>query len=534
MLPYFGDMTIDEIEKEIRRMSPGEREQMIEIIRQDLALWRPLPGPQSDAYYSEADVIGYGGAAGGGKTDLICGMALTKHPRTVVVRADGQQLFGVRERLGEIDLTGRGWNGQDRVWRHDNGVIELRGIPNKGDEKKLQGRAHGLKAFDEATELLEAQVRFIMSWMRTEVEGQKPQALMTFNPPTTVEGRWVIRYFGPWLDKKHRNRAQPGELRLFTTIAGEDFETEDDRKFVIYGGERIYDFDPEDFTPEEIIKPKSRTFIPSRVTDNPYYMRSDYIAQLQASPEPLRSQMLYGDFEAGMEDDRWQVIPTAWVEAAMDRWKPRDAKGQMDSMGVDPAMGGLDKFVIARRHGTWFDDLLRFPGRDVPDGPTGAGLVLMHRRDAAPVHVDIVGWGASCYDFLVQNHVQAVKINGANGSMETSLEGNLRFVNYRAQLIWRMREALSPTAKIPIYLPDDGDLLQDLCAYRWKMTTAGILIKSKEEMRADLGRSPDDGDAVIYALVSTVRQETILDQIEGAYAMHDDAGGWDRASELGL
>ena len=89
MLPSFGDMTIDEIEKMIRRMSPGEREQIIEIVRQDLALWRPLPGPQSDAYYSAADVIGYGGAAGGGKTDLICGMALTKHPRSVVVRADG-------------------------------------------------------------------------------------------------------------------------------------------------------------------------------------------------------------------------------------------------------------------------------------------------------------------------------------------------------------------------------------------------------------------------------------------------------------
>lgn len=534
MLPSFGDMTIPEIEAEIRRMDPKERELILEIVRQDLALWRPLPGPQSEAYYSKADVVGYGGAAGGGKTDLLCGTALTRHPRSLIVRSDGQQLFGVRERLGEIDLTGRGWNGQDRVWRHDNGVIELRGIPNKGDEKKLQGRPHGMKGFDEATELLEAQVRFIMNWMRSEDEDEHPQAIMTFNPPTTVEGRWVIRYFGPWLDKKHRNRAVPGELRLFTTIAGEDFETEDDRRFVIYGGKRVYDFDPEDFKPEEIIKPKSRTFIPSRVTDNPYYMRTDYISQLQASPEPLRSQMLYGDFEAGMEDDRWQVIPTAWIEAAMDRWKPRDAKGQMDSMGVDPAMGGLDKFVIARRHGTWFDDLLRFPGRDVPDGPTGAGLVMINRRDAAPVHVDVVGWGASTYDFLIQNHIQAVRCNGASGSMETSLEGNLRFANMRAQDTWRMREALSPQAKFPISLPDDGDLLQDLAAYRWRPTVGGILIKSKEEMRIDLGRSPDDGDAVILALKSTVRSETILDQIESGYQQLDEGGGYDRYRELGL
>jgi hypothetical protein len=29
--------------------------------------WVPLPGPQTLAYQSEADVIGYGGSAGGGR-----------------------------------------------------------------------------------------------------------------------------------------------------------------------------------------------------------------------------------------------------------------------------------------------------------------------------------------------------------------------------------------------------------------------------------------------------------------------------------
>jgi hypothetical protein len=65
----------------------------------------------------------------------------------------------------------------------------------------------------------------------------------------------------------------------------------------------------------------SRTFIPSRVSDNPYLMGTGYMTQLQSLPEPLRSQMLYGDFHAGVQDDPWQVIPTAWVEAAMARWK---------------------------------------------------------------------------------------------------------------------------------------------------------------------------------------------------------------------
>lgn len=530
LVRQFEGLSISELEREIMRLPPKVKAKLEEWIAADLSIWRPLPGPQERAYYSTADIIGYGGAAGGGKTDLMVGTALTKHKRSLICRQDGQQLFGVRERLADILGTHDGWNGQDRVWRHNAGVIELRGIPHAGDEKKLQGRPHGLKGFDEATELMEGQVRFIMGWMRSEDEGVQPQALMTFNPPTTIEGRWVIKFFGPWLDKKHRNRAKDGELRLFTTIGGVDFETEDDRPFVLHNAERVYDFDPADFAPELVIRPKTRTFIHSKVSDNPYYLRTGYVSTLQAMPEPLRSQMLLGDFEAGMEDDRWQVIPTAWVEAAMDRWKPRDAKGEMDAMGVDPAMGGADKFVIARRHGTWFDDLVRYPGKQVPDGSVGAGLVILNRRDRAPVLVDVIGWGSSTFDFLNSNGVQTVKINGSDKSLEVTAEGGLKFYNKRAELVWRMREALSPTSRWPLSLPDDSNLLADLTAYRWRMTPAGILIESKEEMRERLGRSPDDGDAVCYALPSIIKEEIVVDHIA---AMHGDGGNYDRFSELG-
>lgn len=212
----------------------------------------------------------------------------------------------------------------------------------------------------------------------------------------------------------------------------------------------------------------------------------------------------------------------------MDRWRPRSTKGAMDSLGVDPAMGGADKFVIARRHGNWFDDLLRYPGKEVPDGPTGAGLVVMCRRDRAPVHVDVIGWGSSCFDFLISNKVQAIKINGSSKTEELSKEAGLRFANDRARLVWRMREALDPTNPFPIDLPDDGDLLADLSAYRWKMTPSGILIESKEEMRERLGRSPDDGDAVCYALEATLKEEIIVDRLA---AIVGD-GGYDRFNEL--
>ena len=49
-------------------------------------VWHPNPGPQTEAYFCEADLLLYGGAGGGGKTDLLGGLALTRHLRSLLLR----------------------------------------------------------------------------------------------------------------------------------------------------------------------------------------------------------------------------------------------------------------------------------------------------------------------------------------------------------------------------------------------------------------------------------------------------------------
>ena len=493
----------------LEHLTPEERAELDDLLG-PAPIWSALPGPQMDAYYSEADITGYGGAAGGGKSDLIAGLALTKHKRVLVMRKEKAQTEGIVQRLTEIIGNRDGYNSQKSIWNiPDRALVEFGGLDNPGDEQRWQGRPHDLKAFDEVTEQREHQVRFCMGWNRTNNPNLRPRVLMTFNPPTTSDGQWVIKFFGPWLQKNHPNPAKPGELRWFTTIKGEDVEVPDSRPFILVDDEPCYDFDPATVREEDKIKPLSRTFIPARVTDNPYYMESGYMATLQSMPEPLRSQMLYGDFTAGLEDDPWQVIPSAWIQAAMDRWTDKAPKGPMDSMGVDVARGGRDKTVIARRHGVWFDKLQRHPGANTPDGPAAAGLVITARRDRAPVHIDIIGWGSSAYDTLKSNKVQVIGINAARKSVGRSLDGGLPFANLRAEMVWRMREALDPAKDSAIALPDDAQLKADLCAYKWKPTTQGIQIESKEEMIKRLGRSPDDGDAVCMANITTVKTEVI-------------------------
>jgi len=455
--------------------------------------WTPLPGPQTMAYESEADIIGYGGAAGGGKTDLMCGLALTQHTLTGIFRREATQLSGIIERLGEIVGEPVRLN-KFNVWDRGRQKIQFGSTPNAGDERKHQGRPKDFLGLDEATNFLEAQARFLMGWVRTTIPGQRCRVLMTFNPPTTAEGQWVIEFFGPWLQKDHPSPAEPGELRWFATIDGKDVEVESGEPFE-HGGETI--------------KPLSRTFIPSRIADNPFLLETGYVATLQSLPEPLRSQMLKGDFAAGIQDDPWQVIPSEWVRQAQARWKPRDAKGEMDSMGVDVSRGGKDETIISRRHGAWFDELVASPGSASPDGPTVAGQVISARRNGAPVHIDIVGWGASPFDFLVQNNVQTVGVNGAEKSFGRSREGNLAFVNLRAEVWWRMREALDPTAEAPLALPPDPKLRADLCAPKWSLKVNGIQVERKDEIIKRIGRSPDRGDAVCLANIATVKNSAL-------------------------
>jgi hypothetical protein len=500
-------MRAEEVDALLSRLKADEKGALGAMVLGDQLVWRPLPGPQSDAYYSAADVIGYGGAAGGGKTDLACGLALTRHTVSAIFRREATQLTAVIDRLIHLAGGREGYNGSQRIWRMPGRQIEFGSAPHPGDETRHQGRPKDLLVLDEASSFLESQARFLMGWVRTTRAGQKCTVLMTFNPPTTAEGRWVIDFFAPWLDDKHPNPAEPGELRWFATVDGRDAEVPDGRAFVLGGdSERAYDFDTTAVRPDQIVRPLSRTFIPSRVADNPYLSGTGYMATLQALPEPLRSQMLEGDFSAGLEDDRWQVIPTAWVDAAMKRWAPRTAKTEMESMGVDVARGGRDATIIARRHGTWFDELIVMPGAETPDGPAVAGQVVAHRRDRAVVHIDVVGWGASPYDFLTANGVQAVAVNGASKSSAKSREGALSFVNLRAEVWWRMREALDPNADAPIALPPDPALKADLCAPRWKQTASGIAIELKDDIAQRIGRSPDRGDAACLALMATPKQ----------------------------
>ena len=63
-----------------------------------------------------------------------------------------------------------------------------------------------------------------------------------------------------------------------------------------------------------------------------------------------------------------------------------------------------------------------------------------------------------------------------------------------------MRELLDPSRELRPGLPADEMLLGDLTAPQWKILSGGsIQVESKDDIRKRLGRSTDDGDAVVQS-----------------------------------
>lgn len=451
-------------------------------------LFTPQSGKQTQAYESPADILGYGGSAGGGKSFLEIGLAVTQHRRSIIFRREADQTRDLWDKLSEVcGIHGRS-NENLLVWRDLPGgrYVRLAGVKNEGDWKKYQGQGHDLHAFDEATEFSEAQVRTLIAWNRTTLPDQRCRVVLAFNPPTTPEGLWIIDFFAPWLDPKHPNPAEPGELRWFAVVDGADVAREDGSPFE-WNGETIY--------------PLSRTFIPARLEDNPILEDTGYRRTLQGLPEPLRSQMLYGDFSIGLQDDIWQVIPTAWVRAAQDRWHDDGHDGTpQQAVGMDVAQGGADRTVLTPRHGVWFGRPQVHPGHTVQDANANAALALRALIKGGVVNIDCDGIGAATYHLAfakVGNRVRAY-LGSAPSDMQDQSDV-LSFANTRAAAWWKLREMLDPSTGSEIALPPDRNLLAELTAPRYKQLTNGIQLEKKDDTIKRTGRSPDLADSVVMA-----------------------------------
>lgn len=465
--------------------------------------WVPNLGPQSNAYNCDADEVLYGGQAGGGKTDLLIGKAIQKHHRSLILRRLNSEVQYLIDRAEEIIGTHDGFDGKHSRWYlPDNRLLIFGGCQYPGDERKYKGEPKDFIGVDEASEFPESVIEFVKQWIRTTDPNQKTQLLLSTNPPDKAEGEWLINWFGPWVDPDHELYPQPdGKLLYFerttnpSTGQAEFRWSEEPFEITLHNGKRQ--------------RALSRTFIRSTLADNPDLDATDYAARLAQAPEELRARYERGEFVSEPVDDEFQVIKTMHVIAAQERWRHADRlkpgppeNVAMTTMGADIAVS-RDRTVLSPRYGVWFAPQIVVPGKTTDEGWKAAELMMRHLRDGAQINIDLGGgYGSSAYEYIKNNNFCAiVGFAGSEAAMGKSVCGKFKFKNKRAEMYWRLREALDPNSGFNIALPPDPELRAELCAVHWKQAPGAIIVlEEKDEVKKNLGgRSPDKADSLVLS-----------------------------------
>ena len=532
--------TLDKLFPEIKKT---------ELVTEDNSvIWQPFPNsPQEFAFHHPADELFYGGAAGSGKTDLILGLsAFAKH--SLLLRREFPRCRAIIERSREIFARNISIHARDsyneslHLWRlSESNTIQIGSVQYEQDWQKYQGQAHDLKCWDELTEFSEMQFRKINIWNRHPDPSVRCRIVATGNPPTTVDGEWVLDYWGAFIDPDYDgDRAEQGSLVWFVRkyIGEEDQDVEIARtslaevKEYMARGEMpprpIHEYTLPNGTVKQL-EGRSRSFIGGKVEDNPVLMAKGYDKTLEALPIELRTRFREGNFIRIVESTDLQVIPTAWVVAAMDRWiahmgtksldfnnaisiyRTKNQVPNMSAMGVDPSRGGDDETAIAVRFADWIAPLHLTKGKYVEDGDAVRDIIHNLRIGNPQINIDVVGVGSSPYDSCKKMGWGVIAINGGASATDrnnrpiTDRTGLLRFRDINAMLAWKLMEALDPQYNPTLMLPPDPKLKAELCSIRRASIDGGVVsIESKKEVKKRLGRSPDRADAVKYALLQSI------------------------------
>ncbi len=389
--------------------------------------------------------------------------------------------------------------------------------------------------FDEITQFTKSQYKYLTLWLRSTDPKQRTRVIATGNPPDSPGGLWVIEYWAPWLDRNHHDPAEPGELRWPVPVE-EGSDKEVFFRTIEAAMEHVSQFKKPPVDHEgKLLPPRSRTFVPGKLEENPEYVKSGYQSVLAYTSKDLQG-LAAGDFKAGLKDHPNQTIPSSWIDGAQQRWTPRPPAGApMTAIGVDVAQGGGDETVLAPRHDAWFAPLIAVPGVETPNPSDVSALVVKNRRDQAAVIVDCGGgYGGGVVEFLGQNGIASVPHKGAKKAHGRTKDRQHSFVNKRAEVWWRFREALDPDqfGGSPVALPDDAAVRSDLAAPHFFITPRGIQIEDKDETKKRIGRSPDRGDAIVMSW--SEGQEALRRGISGPGSVPGMPGGRDRPTHANV
>jgi predicted phage terminase large subunit-like protein len=283
------------------------------------------PQPKQEAFLaSSADIAIFGGGAGGGKTWALLMEALrhTRNPRfgAVIFRRTYPQI----ERQGGMwdessalyPYVGGTPNRSDMLWKFPGGAkVSFAHLQHADDIESWKGAQITLLAFDQLEEFPERAFFYLLSRNRS-MSGIRPYMRATVNPDPDS---WVATFISWWIDQDTGLpiQSRAGVLRWFVRV----------------GEKLVWGDSPEELVDREGVEPtqpKSVTFIPATLEDNPILMQKDpgYKANLQAQDYVDQQRLLGGN---------WKVRAAAGKVFAREWFKivPQAPAGGEEGTGWD-------------------------------------------------------------------------------------------------------------------------------------------------------------------------------------------------------
>lgn len=192
------------------------------------------------------------------------------------------------------------------------------------------------------------------------------------------------------------------------------------------------------------------------------------------------------------------LIPWDWVMTAVDKDLLVDDT-MPTVLGIDVAreLGG-DASVILRRIGPVVKQLHTFQGVNTQELGYWC-LQTIRDTEAKAAAIDVIGWGAGCYDLLHDlSPCPVLPVNVAESATNPD-----QFMRLRDELWWQLRERFQSGT---ISIPNDDELIGELTTIKYnfqKTARERIKIESKQELRDRGLSSPNKADALClseYAL----------------------------------
>lgn len=358
-------------------------------------------GPQRRAAESEADIIFYGGAKGGGKSRWLT------HEGIKFYDLPGHSTIIFRRTYPELTGEGSLWEESTKIYPHLGGVptesklrwrfpsgatVALRHLQHLKDAYAWNGKNIGDVHLDELPFFEEEQFWILLSCQRSAVGGwdARPRIRATMNPDPDS---WVLQFVEWYLDEDgFADESKSGIVRWFARRDG---------KLIWYGSKEEAIADGHDM-------PKSFTFIASKIWDNPALLeqRPEYLANLKALPPVEQARYLGGNWKVraqagdyfreswfpirGTGPLAWRINGHPWDRDIIRRFRMWDLAGTpwegdttipgtpARNTGEEPAWtrGGL--FGVTRHRQLILLDMVGW--RDSP-GAIEQAMIDTHRMD---------------------------------------------------------------------------------------------------------------------------------------------------------